>query len=637
MSGGGEEGARPGDGAMPSASEPTARQAFDLTAEWALWGKRATETGYSVLECSAGSLTSQDFEDNIRRYAPGTADRLPQYTVSWVPRAGAPEFIAMAIHEHAPYGQPRPGGPDRYDAFRSGIVVVRLFCVHYADLAEHRVSYAQLLDAVQQQELPRRGAVASASAGPPGPVTIHFPQRPAKPLPAGTAGSAGPAEDLAEAVAALLLTNAPVCVVGAYEVSAADRIAFVDSVLSLLPYGLRATLSVSTWASSTAQDLKLRLFFASAPRDDGGRTRHVWWRPPDPGGFPEPEGAARLYLDWLHRTGVRARSLLASQTAPLRFTSAEIRRMVAALPGEPAATDSLKDLAARLAAGDIRVASAEVQRLQRKLSGPVDTADRDGYRRQVTALGLLKDHPGLDDNVKASVYEVLLRLVFDTPLSYASYCQIEDAIGGPPRGVLRSVVLGLNFVTFLPWLLAVKAEPGFTDDQLEEALAEQDAPAAAPLTALQQHVEDMRPAHRPIIYDFAMWYLRTHAEDPRTELIRRGYVADILEAVFPGDRRAQGARLEDTLRFVYGRSLGRSQIRELFAGQELHPTATLEAAVRRLASSRDEQFISEQAALARLRNAGYANDVRNLRRGSRRRSLRHAPDSGSRHAASPPE
>ena len=36
--------------------------------------------------------------------------------------------------------------------------------------------------------------------------------------------------------------------------------------MALLPYGLRATMSASTWVDNTAQNLKQRLFFASAPR-----------------------------------------------------------------------------------------------------------------------------------------------------------------------------------------------------------------------------------------------------------------------------------------------------------------------------------------------------------------------------------
>ena len=603
------------DDATPAASEPTARQAFGLTAEWALWGKEGNESDYRVLACSAGTLTPFDFAYFVRRYAPGTADRLPQYTVGWIPAEdGAPEFVVVAIHEHAPYRPARPGSRSRYDALGHEIVFIRLFCGRYADLAEHGVSYAELLNAVQHHELPPQ-TVQEGEPGPPAataPVSIHIPAEPPRPV-------ASPPEGLAEAVAMLLLTTAQVCVLGADEVPAADRLAFIDHVLSLLPYGLRATLSASTWASSTAQDLKLRLFFASALRDDGSRTRHVRWGQPDPTGFPEPDNeAARLYLGWLRRTGPRAKSVLAGQTAPRRFVDADIRPMVAALPRDLTVADTLEDLAASLTEGDRPAVGAEVRRLGHYLTSPLDPADRDRYRRQVVKQGLLKDHRRLDRSTRASVYRVLLSLAFETPLSYASYCEIEDAIGGPPRGPLRSVLLKLEFATFLPWLLAAKAGPEFTDEALMGALAEQGMSAVAVLTALQRNAENIRPAHQVVLYDFGVQYLRAHAEDARTELVRRGYLAETLEVVFPGDGQAQRARLQDTLRFVHGGPLTRGQIRELFADPKLCPTAAFEDAVTRLASSpKVGPFVAEQAAYARLRYAGDGEEPQ-AARGSRR-------------------
>lgn len=111
----------------------------EVTAEWALWGKRAVDTGYRVLGCSDGSLKRRDFAYLIDRYAPGRPDLLQQYTVAWVrgPNGGT-EHIAVAIHEHAPDVPRRPNvprqptgswrsdGPD--DTFSRESVIVRLFC-----------------------------------------------------------------------------------------------------------------------------------------------------------------------------------------------------------------------------------------------------------------------------------------------------------------------------------------------------------------------------------------------------------------------------------------------------------------------------------------------------------------------------
>jgi hypothetical protein len=596
------------DGATPMASEPMARQAFELTVEWALWGRRVPETEDHVLQCSRGTFTPADFQSIIARYTTGMPDRLPQYSVGWVPGEDrAPAFVAVVIQEQIPHDSGQHGCGGGYEGL-GGELVVRLFCVRYADLAAHVVSYAELLDAVQQQEFPPWavfpgpvGPAAPVAPATAGPVAIRFPPLPLPLPPPRPVADFAP--ELAKSVAALLLDLSQVCVLGAYEVPAADRLVFIDSVMSLLPYGMRASMSASTWASSTVQDLKLRLFFANTRRDDS-KTWHVRWGQPDPAEFPDPDGeAARLYFDWLRLSWPSARSWLASQAAPARFIDADIRQMVAALPRDLTVADTLEDLAASLNDGDAISARAELQRLEDYLDDPIDPTDRDTYRRKIADLGLFGDHQGLPDSTNARIYRVLLRLAFEMPLSYDNYCMIEDAIGGPPHEMLRSALLKFNFATFLPWLLSARAGADLSDEMLAGKLGKQDVQATAPLNVLQRDLENIRPAHRAAMYDFAVLYLRSQAEDARTELVKRGYLADTLEAVFPADRRAQITRLVETLRFIHDMPLDRGKIRELFRDPDLRPTAAFEAAVTRLASSLPNaaKFVAEQAAYSRLR------------------------------------
>ena len=55
------------------------------------------------------------------------------------------------------------------------------------------------------------------------------------------------------------------CVLGGESVTPEVRLRFIDQVMSLLAYGQRATFSGSTWASPTAQELKLRLLLHERP------------------------------------------------------------------------------------------------------------------------------------------------------------------------------------------------------------------------------------------------------------------------------------------------------------------------------------------------------------------------------------
>ncbi len=103
-----------------------------------MWGKEARETGYHVLGCSTGPLRDRDFSEVITRYSPGDLDELPQYTVSWIPGANRePEYVAIGIHELAPADPRHADRRSPRDAVGRAIVYVRLFCVRYADMAEH--------------------------------------------------------------------------------------------------------------------------------------------------------------------------------------------------------------------------------------------------------------------------------------------------------------------------------------------------------------------------------------------------------------------------------------------------------------------------------------------------------------------
>ena len=219
---------------------------------------------------------------------------------------------------------------------------------------------------------------------------------------------------------------------------------------------------------------------------------------------------------------------------------------------------------------------------------------------------------------------MLLDLAFETELSYASYCDIEDAVGHLPSGTLRSVLLRRHFATFVPWLLVAKAPPARADEELMESLAEQHMPADGPLTVFLRDIRSMRPEHRPPVYRFAVLYLAVHTEGPRAALVRRGFLADVLEIVYPGNRKPQQSRLEEMLRTLYVVPLGKAQISELFANPKQRPTRAFEAAVANLAQRKLGDFVKEQAALARVRRGKDPDDFRTLQRSIQRRYVRRA-------------
>jgi hypothetical protein len=145
--------------------------------------------------------------------------------------------------------------------------------------------------------------------------------------------------------------------------------------------------------------------------------------------------------------------------------------------------------------------------------------------------------------------------------------------------------------------------------------------STAPIDEVAGLAGSIQEKHRAIVYDFAVRYLLYSAEDPWRELKRRGYLAETLEDLFPGNIKAQQTRLEEILRFGYGERLSQNQIDDLFDHSGLHPTVALEEAVRSMAASpRAVKQIAQQAAFARLSSAGYAEDALILTRGAVERS-----------------
>jgi hypothetical protein len=291
--------------------------------------------------------------------------------------------------------------------------------------------------------------------------------------------------------------------------------------------------------------------------------------------------------------------------------------MLTRLPDDKSVAETLAELAGQLRAPDQAAVSAIVKRLKRYLASPQPPADRAIHRSLILKHGLFREHAGIHGNVKASVYRTLLRLGFESPLSYAGYCEIEDSVGGQLSWTLRQVLLGSRTYV-LPYLTMALAGPGVGYQQLRDALVTQDVGAVRVLGLLEEEMEAIRPQHRKDLLDFTLWYLWNPAdlgvqpqaaENPRTELHNRGYLTRPLARAFPKDQAEQQRRLVDILRYVHGERLGPRQIIDIFEAPRLYPGSAIETAVKRLTLPQRQRFVEKQAAAARLRHAGHADDV----------------------------
>jgi len=215
--------------------------AVRVAAQWALRGKLQSDRGYRLLSCSSGDLNAHNFEEILTRYSPGTLEELPQVTVSWIPSGEANKsYQAIAIHEFSEDGQ--------FDLDGRRIVFTRYFCAPYWQLAEASISYQVLYENF-------RGLQLDPVNRPP--ITVDL---------KGRGLEVSPTWKAALGVVELLLSGSPVCIIDADRVELHNRLAFIDLVMTLLPYGFRSRMSASTWTSSTTQRHKFRLFFSNSPR-----------------------------------------------------------------------------------------------------------------------------------------------------------------------------------------------------------------------------------------------------------------------------------------------------------------------------------------------------------------------------------
>jgi hypothetical protein len=283
--------------------------------QWALYGKDAGASGDRVLACSTGDLDMPNFADAISRFQLGALQQLPQVSVSYAqPVKSGSGYLALAIHRPADQGQVALGADGR------PVTYTNYFCLPYGPLAAGGVTYQAMHEALRDLRLPAaNGATLRVPiAAPPWPLPVIDP--------------------LALRVAALLLTGRSVCVLGAQDVPVAGRLGFIDTVMSLLPYGFRAKMTAATWTRATYRDHRFRLFFSDAPRGSQRHDHVVSWDHPETAVITPEDGAAHEYLTWLEDTLIEPMARLNRLTESRGFGDAPVRDAVSLVTkpaGEP--------------------------------------------------------------------------------------------------------------------------------------------------------------------------------------------------------------------------------------------------------------------------------------------------------------
>ena len=641
-----------------------------VAAEWALWGKEATDTDYRLLRCSAGTFSPQDFIYAIDRYSPGTLEvrSLPQVTFSWLknPQTGLPTHLGLAIHETAAADDPRSGhARSRFDAAGREIIYVRFFCLPFEDLTDRAVTYRQLYYGLQRRALPVHDRE-------PIETDLMIAQMAAEDVPPSAAE-----RQFATHVSAQLLTTHPVCILGASEISLDRRLRFIDLVMAGLPYGTRSQLSAATWVNSNFTGLKHRLFFASAPRDDP-RSR---FGDSQPGVVPGSDRKPDLVVEWgrvetASASDPDAISYLSWEGLGSRWAAPVLEQDVE--PVDLKDKQAIREMLRRVHLGNVEKLTVQatltclgddlrdttgvdgdlaryIDNLISKGTGRLTAQTRDQCLTLIGQYRLLAGHPRVSA-MRDRYYDGLLRVALDGPVTYAGYLRLEKNIQAPLQEypALLQAMDRRRSSADLTWLL-IRRGIGDSNEDLMNALAQNSVPASMPATWLVQNAvratsaartsgrndgePALLPGHGRLIFDAAVLYLMRYSNRDRAEFRRLGFLAPALDYYFIGEQHAQVERATRILRNIFGSRLSKANIKEVLGGSAYPPTDALLAAVINLAKEHAE-FAMTEYGRARSANLVLTSSKRRLRLPGLPRPAR-APDARYRRVAfrpvAPPE
>ena len=282
-----------------------------IKADWAIKSKNIGDAQeYRVLACSVGEFDTLDFENIFRTLSVGTMP-LPIQTSSdspapWITygtysKADKEHLVAVVQN-----------WSNKLDFARRPIAELYCLAVPYIELSTYRMGFFDLYEKFISLNLDHTSVVDLGKVE----LSPEISMSPNNI--AAIINEIG--FDFCAVVAALLLKGS-VAIVGSDIMVPIDRLKYLDAIISLLPYGIRSDLSMSTWVQSSSRHT-IRVGFTDSARPEQFRVE--WKQTPE---TPIDTLVSHYYngiLDLSKRHGiVHIVDQLASQTEPYSFQDAQ--------------------------------------------------------------------------------------------------------------------------------------------------------------------------------------------------------------------------------------------------------------------------------------------------------------------------
>ena len=223
--------------------------------------------------------------------------------------------------------------------------------------------------------------------------------------------------------------------------------------------------------------------------------------------------------------------------------------------------------------------TSDIARLEEYLGDAHTPEERHKYYLIIKEHGLLREDKRIGKGIRKQFYDVLLRLAFGAPLTYASFCKIESCLGTPPVRVHRPLLQAINAVG-VGVLMRLLVLGSISEKEFKASLRDQPETSADLIAAAAD--PGLRPDHARIVCELVVNILvnemdRLDRQAIRLALHQNGYLAAVLQLRHPAEPQYQLSQLSRLLYLGHGEKLGSQDVEEIL--ESCVPTVPLLAAL----------------------------------------------------------
>ena len=278
------------------------------------------------------------------------------------------------------------------------------------------------------------------------------------------------------------------------------------------------------------------------------------------------------------------------------------------------AEELIKSWATFLTGPNPELLKPEIKPWRELLVKPLPAVERAYCWQLIQTYQLLRDELPLRESLKIEIYEVLLRIAFEPPLTYLDYCEIEahfqKAAGQPLHiSLLQSMTL-LGFDSLPVYLVVLSA---FDEKLLKRQLHKRPLEPVQLIEAAGN--QELNNYHAWRVCKLAERVIRerlcpVNQQALRSALAHEGYLAPTLHRIYSLDAESQLTFLTPLVQAAHGSKLDASGAADVLLNSAHAPTPALFATVLRMVDPADTMPVIVALARGFLDKSVFTDETR---------------------------